>query len=209
MSASLLLASLFRLFGPDLDQVHLEIERELQRHPGSHCDQALEHQPYMCPERVRWALTAIADREMPGVSAHVHWFGIHERDSIHEDALWRHGHRRGRAGKSEAALSSLCPFHADAHGMSTVGPHGLMYLYNVHRFGVVANCVPWWWLAIPSHSAEAALDRYIELCADRTADDPPHDGWCPSTAAMKRARRYRLRHLPSAVVPMPTEVNRI
>lgn len=184
MNAALIVATLLRLVGPDLDEVHAELVADLPRVPA--CDRPLLHQPYDCPARVRWSLAAIADRETGRYSAHVRWFGIHRGDAVHELGLWRKGHRRGRAGKRVAALSSWCPAHWDSEGMSTVGPHGQMYALNIHRLDAPGNCVPWWMFASSSFSGEAALDRYLQYC-----DEPSSSGWCPRPSAVRRALRRR------------------
>jgi hypothetical protein len=184
MIAASIMAVLLRVLGPDLATVHAELAAALPT-DDEVCATPLEEQRYDCPERTRWALTAIADRESPySFSDGVRWVGRHPRDSGHDAGLWRLGHRRGRAGRRTGALSWWCPAHHDAEGMSTVGPHGMIYLYNVHRLDVPGNCVPWWIFAAPQISAVAALHRYLDLC-----DEP--SSWCPTLPAVVRARNAR------------------
>lgn len=134
--------------------------------------------PYGCPERVRESLDAISDRELPQEARRrARWFGVHRGDAGHERALEAKGWRRG-------ILSEACPWHGGAEGMSTVGPHGLMYVLNVGRLGVPANCVPWQALGLPIVSALAAGQRYLALCREP-------GGWCPSAGARVRARKRR------------------
>jgi hypothetical protein len=185
MNVSIVIASLLRLLGPELDEVHRDAALELPSRRA--CAAPLEQQPYDCPERVRWALTAISDREMPGdYSGNIRWAGRHRGDAHFDLELWRMGHRRGAQGKRKASLAWWCPAHWSPTGMSTVGVHSLMYAYNVHRLGVPGNCVPWWMLGIPSVSVEAATDRYLDLC-----DQPDPSGWCPTLSATVAARRRR------------------
>ena len=187
-----LLSALLRLFGPEVDEVNASVAAELE--VRAECEGPLWERPFDCPERVRWALVAISDRECPGdYCAHRTWVGRHGGDSGHDKGLWAKGHRRGARGYREGALHWWCPAHQDPVGMSTVGPHGLIYLYNVHRLGVLGNCVPGWILAAPSVSARAALDRYLELCG---AESP--SGWCPTIKAAfnSRIRRCHRRELP-------------
>ncbi len=153
------------------------------------CDVPVLEQPYDCPGRVRWALVSISDRECPNnYCGHRRWVGRHRRDSGHEGGLWRAGHRRGGKGYRRGALHWWCPAHADPEGMSTVGPHGLIYLFNVHRLGVFGNCVPWWIFASPAVSARAATARYLRNCKPGT-----RDGWCPSERSVGRAFRRRCK----------------
>jgi hypothetical protein len=181
---ALMVATLLKLAGPQLDAVHAQAVLELPA--GPQCDAPLWEQPYDCPERVRWALVAIADRESPGnYSARYRWVGRHAQDSVHDLDLWRVGHERGRKGYRRGALAWWCPVHTDPLGMSTVGPHGLIYLFNVHRLEVPGNCVPWWLFAVPSVSAEAAIDRYLQLCEDMRSS------WCPTPRAVASSRRRR------------------
>lgn len=186
MIAATIVAALLRVLGPTLGDVHAELAAELPRDDEA-CAGELERQRYDCPERTRWALSAIADRECPGsFSDEYRWIGRHRIDSVHEPGLWRLGHRRGRKGYQRGALAPWCPAHRDAVGMSTVGPHGLIYLYNVHRLDAPGNCVPWWIMAAPAVSGRAALHRYLELCAA-----PDASGWCPTIRAIERARDAR------------------
>lgn len=178
-----IVAVLFGVFGPSVDQANAAVAAELEAHEG--CDRPLLEQSYDCPERVRWALTAISDRELPSPGQWTYrWFGRHDGDSWAEPGLWKKGHRRGREGKRTAALHSWCPAHSDPEGMSTVGTHGLIYVFNVHRLGVPGNCIPWWIFAAPSFSAEAARARYLKLCKEP-------GGWCPTPNAILQAMRRR------------------
>ena len=140
--------------------------------------------PYDCPDRMRESLAAVSDRELPqegrGVSI---WFGRHYIDSGHDSGLHRKGHRRG-------ILADWCPWHAEDEGMSTVGPHGLMYVLNVGRLEVPGNCVPWEALGLSVVSALAAGRRYLSNCEN----EPEGRSWCPSAAARRRARKRRWSH---------------
>ena len=177
------LALLLPLVGPTVDEAHAAAVADLEP-----CEGPWDAQAYDCPERARWALAAIADREGPGnYAASTAWVGIHGRDSRFAPRLWERGHRRGRKGHFRGALSWWCPVHSSSTGMSTVGPHGLIYVYNVHRLGVPGNCVPWWVLAAPAVSARVALDRYLERCGAEP------DGWCPSLDAAQRSRDRRCK----------------
>lgn len=173
---SIILAGLLRLLSPDLDTAHAAVVTTLPA--AAQCDRPIRRQAYDCPERARWALTAIADRET-GYAPNMRWFGRHPDDSKHERVVWNIGRDRG-------VLEPWCPAHDSPVGMSTVGPHGMMYVFNVHRLRVPGNCVPWWLFATPGISAIAALDRYLHNC-----DDADAGGWCPSTAAIRRALRRR------------------
>jgi hypothetical protein len=187
MILATLTAAILRLVGPELGDVHVEVVLELPT--GPRCFVPLARMPYDCPERVRWALTAIADRELPQSNTDgVRWFGIHRGDSVHEADLWTLGHRRGRKGFSEGALSWWCPAHADPIGMSTAGPHGMIYAFNVHRLRAPGNCVPWWIFAAPKISAIAARDRYLEHCG---RPERARSSWCPSPRAVLAARNRR------------------
>ena len=182
-----LLAAILRILGPSVDEANAQAAAELDAYEA--CDVPLWEQPYDCPERVRWALTAISDRECPGnYCAHRRWVGRHGRDSGHEEGLWRKGHRRGweHPNWTKGALKWWCPAHWSAEGMSTVGPHGLIYLFNVARLEVQGNCVPWWWFATPTVSARAARERYLERCDDGTGK-----GWCPKIEFQQKVRRRR------------------
>lgn len=189
-----IIAALLRAFGPSVDEANEAAAAEVE--PYLECEAPLWEQPYDCPERVRWALAAISDRECPGnYCAHRHWVGRHRGDSGLESDLWRRGHRRGweHPDWRKSALRWWCPAHATPGGMSTVGPHGLIYLFNIHRLDAAGNCVPWWVLASPAVSARAATHRYLELCSGDTPS-----GWCPSPKAAYRSwhRRCRRRDLP-------------
>ncbi len=173
---NMLLASILRLLTSELDEAHEEVTATLPM--VSACDKPLRRQPYDCPERARWALTAIADRET-GYAPHTRWFGRHPGDAVHERVLWNIGRDRG-------VLEPWCHAHDSPVGMSTVGPHGMMYVFNVQRLRLPGNCVPWWLFATSGLSAIAALDRYLANC-----DDPDARGWCPSSSAIRRALRRR------------------
>lgn len=149
------------------------------------CEVPLGEQPLDCPERFRWALLTISNRETIGSwSPDRLWVGRHTGDSDLEFRLYTKGHARGR-------LSLLCPFHWMPDGKSTVSPWGLMYVYNVQRFDFMENCVPWWLMSFAGVSVHAAADRYMAVCL---SDDP--DGWCPSTFEVVRTwvRYGRRRH---------------
>lgn len=177
-------AGLLRVFGPTVEEANAAAAAELDDRED--CDVPIAEQPYDCPERVRWALVAISDRELPDPAPWSYrWYGRHAGDSWADDGLWRSGHRRGRKGRTTGALHSWCPAHLDSEGMSTVGTHGLMYLYNVHYVGAPGNCIPWWIFASPTVSAEAARDRYLKLCEEKAT------GWCPSLHAVLQAWRRR------------------
>lgn len=180
-----IVAGLLRLFGPTVEEANAAVAAELDTWEA--CDAPLFEQPWNCPERVRWALVAISDRELPSPGEWTYrWYGRHAVDSRYEVGFWRKGHRRGREGRKTGALHWWCPAHHDAEGMSTVGLHGLVYLFNVHRFGVPGNCVPWWVLGVPTFSAAVARDRYLDQCRPDKAD-----GWCPSVDAVFRSWRRR------------------
>lgn len=193
MIITAIISTLLRVFGPDVDAANAAAAAELELF--AECEVPLWEQPYDCPERVRWALVAISDRESPGnYSARFHWVGRHRRDSGHEERLWTRGLERGAKGYRRGGLHWWCPAHWGAEGMSTVGPHGLIYAFNVHRMGVAGNCVPWWVFATPSESARVARHRYLKLCGDN------RKGWCPTPEAAERSRtrRCRRRELPRA-----------
>ena len=144
------------------------------------CHDDLELQPYDCPERARWSLLAISNRESPySWSPSRRWVGQHTAngDSKHSAGLGRWGRRVGR-------LSWLCPFHWGDAGFSTVGPHGMIYAYNVQRLDVPGNCVPWQVFASPLPSAKAALGRYLKRCEK----EPTRRSWCPRLAAVIATR---------------------
>lgn len=137
---------------------------------------------YDCPRRMEQALDAISDRELPQEERMTsRWFGRHYIDSEHEAGLLRKGHRRG-------ILSDWCPWHDRSTGMSTVGPHGLMYVLNVGRLEAPGNCVPWEALGLSVVSAYAAGRRYLAHCES----EPEGHSWCPTRAARARARRRRV-----------------
>lgn len=148
---------------PDRDECHVE----------------LHLQPYDCPERARWALLAISNRESPnGWSPARRWVGVHAGDAGHSPGLGQRMRERG-------VFASWCPAHWGSDGFSTVGPHGMIYAFNVKRLGVVGNCVPWWVFALPRVSARAALHRYLDLCEA----EPVGRSWCPTTRAVVGTRR--------------------
>ena len=137
-----------------------------------------------CVERMRWALLTISNRESAGNwSPGREWTGIHQGD-----AKWA-GRVRYWAGKF-GRISWWCPFHWSRGGFSTVGPHGMMYGYNVQLLGIRGNCVPTRAFAVSSVSAEAAGRRYLKSCTKPWRDGI---GWCPSVAQIvatkRRARR--------------------
>ncbi len=135
------------------------------------CADDLAFQAYDCPERARWALLTISNRESPySWSPRRHWVGEHTR---HGDN--RHSARLGRKARARGLFSWWCPAHWGDDGFSTVGPHGLMYAYNVRRLDVPGNCVPWQVLASPMVSARVALSRYVDRC-----EDPEGRSWCPT-----------------------------
>lgn len=156
------------------------------------CDVALASQPYDCPDRLRWALLTISNRESAGNwSPDRLWTGISEMDSKHSLKVKARGHKVGR-------LQWWCPFHWGSDGFATVGPHGQFYVYNVQRLGMTGNCVPWQYMALNEVSAEVAAKRYLAVCdADvysPNMDMKPGDGWCPTLGqVVATRRRYRLR----------------
>lgn len=147
-------------------------------------DVPLFEQPITCPDRMRALLDAVADRESPGnFAAHLRWVGRHRGDSWAERSLERKGLARG-------ILQAWCPFHVQGQ-LSTVGPHGLIYTYNVARADVPGNCWPSIALALPRVSSLVAAVRVVDVCTKRP------DGWCPSIEAevssfVRRVKR-RLR----------------
>jgi hypothetical protein len=155
---------------------------------GSSADECSElevwEQPYDCPERMRWALLTISNREtIDGWAVHRVWVGRHLRDSHHEDGLWRKGHRDG-------TLSQACPFHWTPTGMSTVSGYGMIYTYNVERLRAPLNCVPWWMMAFSGVAVHAAAERYLKLCEV----EPTGRSWCPRLSAIiGTIRRYEDR----------------
>jgi hypothetical protein len=176
MTIALIVAAILRLIGPTADEVNADVAATLEDREA--CVRPLIGQPYDCPERVRWALTAISDRECPGhYSAKIRWVGRHSTDKHFESKLLKKGHRRGN-------LSGWCPFHWWSEGMSTDGIHGLMYIYTVHYLEIPGNCVPWWVFAAPQVSARTALAMYLDKC------DTGHS-WCPSDRAITRAEFNR------------------
>ena len=137
------------------------------------CDDELAFQAYDCPERARWALLTISNRESPySWSPNRRWVGQHTAGG---DNL--HSARIGRMARKLDRYSWWCPSHWGDEGHSTAGPHGLMVGYNVQRLDAPGNCVPWWIFATARVSATAALDRYVELCATEPA--PGERSWCP------------------------------
>ena len=144
------------------------------------CDDDLEFQPWDCPERARWALLTISNRESPyNWSPSTRWVGQHVRqgDNRYSAGLGRRAHRRG-------TFQWWCPAHWGSEGFSTVGPHGLMYAFNVHRLDIPGNCVPWWVFATAEVSAHVALDRYLDRCEL----EPVGRSWCPKLAAVLATR---------------------
>jgi len=192
MIFSAIFSALLRLFGPEVDEANAAAVAELEVYDA--CKAPLWEQAWDCPERVRWALAAISDRECPGnYCAHRKWVGRHRQDSVHDEGIWRRGHARGERGYHAGALHWWCPAHATPTGMSTVGPHGLIYAFNVHRMHVLGNCVPWWVFASPTVSAQVARERYLKLCGPQR-----RSGWCPSVRSSYRSwkRRCARRDLP-------------
>lgn len=183
---------LLRLLGPCVDDANRAIATELgsldfvdlESGEIQECERvAVEDQPYDCAERMRWALLTISNRESPGNwSARRRYTGIHAGDSRHAGRVYTWAQRFDR-------LSWWCPSHWGERGMSTVGPHGLMYGYNVQRLGVPGNCVPTWAFGISTVSARAAADRYLSRCTE----DPEPGGWCPTTKQIVRTFRRAQR----------------
>lgn len=154
---------------------------ELLGRSSAACDRPLAWQPYDCPERMEMALDAVSDRELTREERSVSiWFGRHYGDSGHDQGLFSKGHRRG-------ILSEWCPWHDRAAGMSTVGPHGLMYVLNIDRLGIPGNCVPWQALGTSFVSAVVAGLRYLRTCSS----EPSGWSWCPRWNAVRRARDRR------------------
>jgi len=177
-----MLAIIIALLASTVDGANVSAAR---RHTWTRpsCRVHVSRQDYDCQGRMRWALLAISNRESPGSwSPDRIWVGVHRGDAEHSPKL-------ARRGRASGVLSWWCPSHWGSYGFSTVGPHGLMYAYNVHRLSAPGNCVPWWVFAAPHLSAQSAALRYLELCGSSS------DGWCPSlestTETMRRhgARR--------------------
>lgn len=155
----------------------------------------LELQHPHCRERMRWALLTISNRESAGNwSPRRTWTGIHSGDSHHEPRVRYWAGRFGR-------VSWWCPFHWGSTGFSTVGPHGLMYGYNVQLLGRTGNCVPTRAFGVATVSAEAAGRRYLKSCKRRRAEGR---GWCPTTRAITRTRRRARRLHYQAETPLET-----
>ena len=148
------------------------------------CDETpLWDQAFDCRERIRWALLTVSNRESVGNwSPRRRYTGIHKGDSHHASNIWKRGHKIGR-------LNSWCPAHWTPEGMSTIGPHGLMYGYHVQRLGVIGNCVPTWTFGIGHVSASVAARFYLKTCESKSSR------WCPSLSQVlktkERARRRR------------------
>jgi hypothetical protein len=177
-----LLLAIALLFGPDVDRSN-DLAALLMVRQDCTADLLEDDPDAICRDRVAAALDAIADRESPGTyAAELSFVGIHARDSRWSTRLWKKGHERG-------ILSTWCPAHWFPFGTSTVGPHGLMYVYNVGRLGVPENCVPWRLLGLPMGSAVAATDRYLQRCTGSSSDSGR--GWCPSEKQIELARKRR------------------
>lgn len=146
---------------------------------------AIQYQHPMCRERLRWALLTISNRESAGNwSPERRYTGVHKGDSQHAPKIWRRVTRVGR-------LSSWCPSHRTPGGMSTVGPHGLMYGYHVQRLGVPGNCLPTWAFGLGPVSARVAVALYVAKCCDGDQGF----GWCPSVESIAKTKhRARRRH---------------
>lgn len=151
---------------------------------GDDCEVPVWEQRYDCPERMRWALLTISNREtVGGWTPHTLWVGRHLRDSKHEDGLWRSGH-------DDETLSQACPFHWTPTGMSTVSAYGLIYKFNIRRLGAPGNCVPWWLVAFSGVASRIAASRYLKNCEM----EPVGRSWCPRIRAIiGTMRRYEDR----------------
>ena len=146
------------------------------------CDAPLWRQPRACPERLRWSLTVIADRESVGSFADsLRWQGEHPADGWAARRIAANGAARGW-------LKSWCPFHQEDDAISTWSNYGLMYGYNQHRVPELGPCWPSWLLGFPRVAALASARRMLSVCL---GDRP--DGWCPSMVDEMRARDRRLR----------------
>lgn len=185
MSAIILL---LRLFIPPVDEANVSVAQELgvtefTTEDGElvECeDTPLEEQAFNCVERMRWALLTISNRENPGNwSPDRRYTGVHKGDSHHSPNVKRWAGKFGR-------LSWWCPSHWSHEGMSTVGPHGLMYGYTVQHLRVFGNCVPTWAFGLGPVSAKAAGVLYLKRCGGEW-------GWCPSLDQVVRTRRRARR----------------
>jgi hypothetical protein len=189
---NLLLAAILHLW-TTTDEANQRLASTLPDREECHDD--LQFQPYDCPDRARWALLTISNRESPGGwSPSTRWVGVHTSFGDH-----RLSARIGRKMRSRGDFQWWCPAHWGDSGFSTVGPHGLIYGFNVARLEVPGNCVPWQIFALPVVSATAALDRYVDKCAVERAEGTR--GWCPRTDEVlvtkarwdERRRRVRRR----------------
>lgn len=160
------------------------------------CDDVpISQQHRACVERMRWALLTISNRESAGNwSPERDWTGVHAGDSKWEPRVhyW--------AGKFNRT-SWWCPFHWGDGGFATVGPHGLMYGYNVQLLEREGNCVPTRAFAVSTVSAEAAGRRYLRACTKPWRDGI---GWCPSVAQIEATKRRARRRGYAAETPMVT-----
>ncbi len=184
-----LLVIVLRWFAPEVDAANVAIAEEMgldtftnMEDEERECvDTPLELQHYRCKERMRWALLTISNRESAGNwSPRRRYTGIHKGDSHHAPRVRRWAYKFGR-------LSWWCPAHWGSEGMSTVGPHGLMYGYNVQHLGVFGNCVPTWAFGIGSVSARAAGVIYIESCGYGERS------WCPTLEQVMRTKKRAKR----------------
>ena len=146
------------------------------------CDDDLDYQPHDCPERARWALLTISNRESPGNwTPNRRWVGVRTYQGDH-----KHSAKIGRRMRERGRFQAWCPFHWGDEGFSTVGPHGLIYGFNVQRGRWAGNCVPWQYVAAPMQSARLALDRYLDKCEDEP--EPGRRSWCPRIAQVVATR---------------------
>ncbi len=147
----------------------------------------LKFQPYNCKLRMRWALLTISNREQAGTwHPERRWTGIHRGDSSHSGNVRYWADHFGR-------LRWWCPAHWSDTGMSTVGPHGLMYGYNVQRVGMPGNCVPWWIFSLNAVSARTAAKIYASKCGGVDQRPEGKRGWCPTRKAIIRTRNKARR----------------
>lgn len=179
-----LLIFLFRLIAPPVDEANVRTAQELgvtefldsEGFVIECASLPLDEQPYDCVDRMRWALLTISNRESAGNwSPERRYTGVHHGDSHHADNV---KHWAGKFGR----LSWWCPSHWTSDGMSTVGPHGLMYGYTVQHLEVPGNCVPTWAFGLGPVSARAAGALYLKRCGEEW-------GWCPSVEQVVRTRK--------------------
>lgn len=132
-------------------------------------------------EANQWAAIHAGDPSLVLYLDNISWreskntrMGRQTRDNKHENTVHTNALRVGW-------LSYWCPFHWATNGMSTNGPHGMMYAYNIKHapFG----CMPTHVFALPIISAVTAVKRYYKRCRQDLWKERwgsfPRDGWCP------------------------------